>query len=241
MQSLISKTSIHVNIWFAYYQNTKDPPALRHTTLRHNLPSKAEVNRNAAERDEATLYVFREYSGSLSSCENGLTTLLSSQQTGLAWHEEPEPKPIAVIGLQLKPSKALGLLKATPSAPRMAVPEVEFAYRFGEQLLVIIKTKRLTACTSLQHWTLPTLQLSTGPVAWGAATAKAAKKRTGRAVRTNMASLDDVELVRLQIDSKELVSNSLQYVPLIYLPDQRIGDQFQYHGHMKHLVRHTVL
>lgn len=56
-----------------------------------------------------------------------------------------------------------------------------------------------------------------------------------------MVSLDDVELVRLQIDSKELVSNSLQYVPLIYLPDQRIGDQFQYHGHMKHLVRHTVL
>ena len=58
---------------------------------------------------------------------SGLTTLLSSQQTGLAWHEEPDPAPMAVMGLQLKPSKALGLLKATPSAPRIAVPEVEFA------------------------------------------------------------------------------------------------------------------
>ena len=47
-----------------------------------------------------------------------LTKLLSSQQTGLAWQEEPLPAPIPVMGVQVTPTKPLRLSEEIPSKPR---------------------------------------------------------------------------------------------------------------------------
>ena len=51
------------------------------------------------------------------------TKLLSSQQTGLAWQEEPLPAPMTVMGMQETPTRPLRLSAETPRAPRRPAME----------------------------------------------------------------------------------------------------------------------
>lgn len=57
--------------------------------------------------------------------EMRLPKLLFSQQTGLALHSLLPPTPTAVMGEQVRPTNAEGLLRTIPSRPRMSeAPEL---------------------------------------------------------------------------------------------------------------------